>query len=75
MMTALIVGCAALHVAPTRSVIKRAVARRAAVPVMDEEVEAYLMPFANVTAAAANIKEMLRTDAEATAPLRAQTII
>eukprot|EP00966_Prymnesium_polylepis_P166408 3846982-Prymnesium_polylepis.2 len=53
----LLAGCAALLV-PTRLAVRPAVARRAAVLVMDEEAESYLVPF-NVTAAVAEIKEML----------------
>merc|ERR1719313_3052475 len=56
-----LVGCAALRVAPTSGIVRPTVARRArAAPVvMDEESEAYLVPFTNVTAAATEIKEVL----------------
>ena len=69
LMTTLLVSCTALHVVPTRSLVKPAVTRRAALLVMDEENEVYSLPFTNVTAAAADIKEVLAAkDAEATAP-------
>lgn len=59
-----VAGVAALHVAPTRIVVKPAVARRAAILVMDEEHEVYIVPFAaNVTSAAADIKEVLTFEA------------
>ena len=61
-MTSLLAGCAALHIAPSRGVFKPVVARRAAVLVMDEEIESYSVPFTNVTAAVADIKEVLTTE-------------
>ena len=59
LMTMLLAGCAAMHVTPMRSVVKRAVARRLAGLVMDEEADS---SFTNVTAAVANIKEVLVQD-------------
>lgn len=53
------VGSAALHFAPTGMARPVVLLRRAAILVMDEEVERYSMPFTNVTAAAADIKEVL----------------
>jgi len=58
-MPTLLAGCAALHIPPTRGIAKLAVARRAAVLVMDEERE---LVFTNVTAAAASIKEVIMQD-------------
>ena len=52
MLTSFLAGCAALHFAPTRSPVRHpAVARRAAVFVMDEEPDISSMPIPDVTAA------------------------
>ena len=52
MLTSFLAGCAALHFAPTRSPVRHpAVARRAAVFVMDEEPDISSMPVPDVTAA------------------------
>ena len=59
-MAPLLAGCTALHLAaPTRSALKPVAARRAATIVMDEEEDPFLLPLTNVTAAVADIKEVL----------------
>ena len=60
MMTAFLVGCAALHCAPAPTLVRQpAVARRAAVLVMDEEPDVSFAPV-DVSSAAADVKDMLK---------------